>query len=167
MLQELGQVHRGDMLALHAFVEKGVSSEIAEKKRGLLQSLKVKFSAQKNRKYAKKRKGNSLPANTTRTEPSKRSVATLRKVYAGWQHDPRETRYMSVRLVNGGGMRNIDISVDSTKAEVINQLKAIFFSDGTCIFGKTYEMQFSLGKFKVFMQRNFTPTFYGLSVKLT
>ena len=33
---------------------------------------------------------------------------------------------MLVRLVNGGGKRNIDISVDSTKAEVINQLKAVF-----------------------------------------
>ena len=37
VLQELGLVHRGDILALHAFVEKGVSSETAEKKRGLLQ----------------------------------------------------------------------------------------------------------------------------------
>ena len=137
VLQELGLVHRGDILALRAFVDKGVSSETAEKKRSLLQSLKNKFSGERNRKYAKKRKGNTLPTSTTRTELSKRSVATSRKVYAGWQHyDPRQKRYISVRLVNGAGMRNIDIPVDATKA------------DGTSIFGKTYEMQFSLGNFK-------------------
>ena len=31
-LRELGLVHRGDILALRAFVEKGLSSETAEKK---------------------------------------------------------------------------------------------------------------------------------------
>ena len=32
---------------------------------------------------------------------------------------------MSVHLVNGGGMHNVDIRVDATKAEIINQLKAV------------------------------------------
>ena len=60
-------------------------------------------------------------------EPSKKSVATTRKIYAGWQHyDPRQKRYVSVRLVDGGGMRNVDIPVDATKAEIIKQLKAVF-----------------------------------------
>ena len=60
-------------------------------------------------------------------EPSKKSVATTRKIYAGWQYyDPRQKRYVSVRLVDGGGMRNVDIPVDATKAEIIKQLKAVF-----------------------------------------
>ena len=147
-LREFGLM-RGDILALRAFVEKGLSSETAEKKRSLLQSLKDKFSGERIGKNAKKRKESCSLTSSMGKEPSKKSVATTRKVYAGWQHyDPRQKRYMSVRLVNGGGMRNVDIPVDATKAEIIKQLKAVFFPDGTCIFGKTYEMQFNLGNFK-------------------
>ena len=54
-LREFGLV-RGDILALRAFVEKGLSSETAEKKRSLLQSLKDKFSGERIGKNAKKRK---------------------------------------------------------------------------------------------------------------
>ena len=147
-LREFGLV-RGDILALRAFVEKGLSSESAEKKGSLLQSLKDKFSGERIGKNAKKRKASCSLTSSMGKEPSKKSVATTRKVYAGWQHyDPRQKRYMSVRLVNGGRMRNVDIPVDATKAEIIKQLKAVFFPDGTCIFGKTYEMQFNLGNFK-------------------
>ena len=108
-----------------------MSSETAEKKRSLLQSLKDKFSADRTGKNAKKRKASSSTTGTTGKEPSKKSVATTRKVYAGWQHyDRRQKRYMSVRLINGGGMRNIDIPIEATKAEMINQLKAVFFQMG-------------------------------------
>ena len=54
-LREFGLV-RGDILALRAFVEKGLSSETAEKKRSLLQSLKDKFSGERIGKNAKKKK---------------------------------------------------------------------------------------------------------------
>ena len=169
-LRELGLVHRGDILAVRAFVEKGLSSETAEKKRSLLQSLKDKFSADRTGKNAKKRKASSSRTGTTGKEPSKKSVATTRKVYAGWQHyDRRQKRYMSVRLINGGGMRNIDIPIEATKAEIINQLKAVFFPDGTCIFGKTFEMQFTLGNFKCeeVSEENFTLSGYIHRNRLT
>ena len=55
-LWEVGLVHRGDMLALRAFVKKGLSSETAEKKQSLLQSLTDKFSANRTGKNAKKKK---------------------------------------------------------------------------------------------------------------
>ena len=76
---------------------------------------------------------------------------------------------MSVSLINGGGMQNIDIPVEATKAEIINQLKAVFFQDGTCIFGKTYEMQFTLGNFKCeeVCKENFTLSGYIHRNRLT
>ena len=125
-----------------------MSSETAGKKRSLLQSLKDKFSGERIEKNAKKRKASCSLTSRMGKGPSKKPVAT-RKVYAGWQHyDPRQKRYMSVCLVNGGGMHNVDIPVDATKAEIIKQLKAVFSPDGTCMLGKTYEMQFNLGNFK-------------------
>ena len=126
-LREFGLV-RGDILALRAFVEKGLSSETAEKKRSLLQSLKDKFSGERIGKNAKKRKASYSLTSSMGKEPSKKLVATTRKVYAGWQHyDPRQKRYMSVRLVNGGGMRNVDISVDANQSRNYQATESSFF----------------------------------------
>ena len=143
-LQALGLIHRGDILALRAFAQKGTNEDRVEKKRNLLQSLKEKFSGER---LSKKRKSATLPAEKGHSSNSSKSA--FRKVYAGWQHyDKKQKRYVSVRLVNGGGMRDIDADVNATKEEIIKQMKSVFFSDGNCAFGKTYEMHFTLGNFK-------------------
>ncbi len=145
-LQALGLIHRGDILALRAFAEKGEEmgdTDRVEKKKSLLKSLKEKFSGERLSKKSK----NASPPAKKRCQSNKSSG--FRKVYAGWQHyDNKKKRYISVRLINGGGMRDIDVAVNATKEELINQMKSVFFPDGNCAFGKTYEMQFTIGNFK-------------------
>ena len=142
-LQALGLIHRGDILALRAFAEKGADTDRVEKKKSLLKSLKEKFSGERLSKKSK----NASPPAKKRCQSNKSSG--FRKVYAGWQHyDNKKKRYISVRLINGGGMHDIDVAVNATKEELTNQMKSVFFPDGNCAFGKTYEMQFTIGNFK-------------------
>ena len=75
-LQALGLIHRGDILALRAFAQKGTNEDRVEKKRNLLQSLKEKFSGER---LSKKRKSATLPAEKGHSSNSSRLNLHLEK----------------------------------------------------------------------------------------
>ena len=146
-LQSIGLLRKGDILALRAFVQiddKTSNAERDEKKRKLLETLKSKLPRKKNK--SKNRLGKTVEVKDSKIEDTK---ATNRRISVGWQHfDPVKNRYVSVRMSKGGGSRDICIPVSSTKSDLIEQMKIIFFPDGKSIFGYATRMKMSLGNFK-------------------
>ena len=140
-LQTIGLTSRGDILTLRAFTETVNKTAVVDRKRSLLRSLKEKIAAQR---LSKKKK-----TETTKEIPKGRRKTLFKKIRVGWQHfDKKQKRYISIRLVNGGGTRDVDVALNATKIEIIEQLKTIFFPEGKNAFGKISEMRFSLGNFQ-------------------
>ena len=140
-LQSVGKLRKGDVLALRAFVEaKPNKAEQDEKKRKLLQTLKAKLPR-------KKSKSKSKGENTTeiKEDPKK----THRKISIGWQHfDKVKNKYISVRLSKGGGSRDISVPINSTRPDILEQMKLVFFPEGKSVFGNASRMKMSLGDYK-------------------
>ena len=140
-LEKLGLGRKGDVLAIRAFCTeqcKDAKEERSEKKRKLLQVLKSKLP---RTKISKK--------NVEDAPKAMSEKKTTRKVSIGWQHfDENQNRYVLVRLGRGGGTRDISISIDSTKDDVLKETLDIFFPKGDSIFGNASTMKFTLGNFK-------------------
>lgn len=144
-LQVLGLIRRGDILALRAFADTAIKATTADKKRSLLGTLKEKFAGQR---LSKKKKTETLPVKQVKQKGGASKVVS-RKIRVGWQHfDRKQQRYISIRLVNGGGTRDIDVGINATKEEIIDQIKNVFFPEGKSSFGKCSEMRLALGNFQ-------------------
>ena len=142
-LQSIGLSRKGDVLALRAFAEKNGepnSAERDEKKRKLLETLKAKLPRKKSKS---KTKVDKMP--NAKEDPK----LTHRKITIGWQNfDKERNRYVSVRLSKGGGSRDISVPIHSTKTDIIEQMKLVFFPNGKSGFGYASRMKMSLGNFK-------------------
>ena len=139
-LQSVGKLRKGDVLALHAFVEAKPNKAERDEKRKLLQTLKAKLPR-------KKSKSKSKGENTTeiKEDPKK----THRKISIGWQHfDKVKNKYISVRLSKGGGSRDISVPINSTRPDISEQMKLVFFPEGKSVFGNASRMKMSLGDYK-------------------
>ena len=55
---------------------------------------------------------------------------------------------MSVRAKRGGGTRSLDVKLNISKEELIEEGKALFFENGSSSEGRAYNMEFGLVNFK-------------------
>ena len=139
LLTDLGLEAKGDILALQSFANRNEPAgnfEYEERKRKLIDELK------KGRQKGKKQK-----VSETNTEVKIKT----RKISLGWMHwntDNRPHKYASVRNGNGGGSRRIDMPLNSSKTDIIDDAKALFFPDGISPQGSAEDMQFDLANFK-------------------
>ncbi len=56
--------------------------------------------------------------------------------------------YTLVPLAKGGGCRQVELPLSTTKWELLKTCKTLFFPNGNSIFGKEEEMTFELANFK-------------------
>ena len=94
----------------------------------------------------KKSKSKSKGENTTEIKDPKK---THRKISIGWQHfDKAKNKYISVRLSKGGGSRDISVPINSTRPDILEQMKLVFFPERKSVFGNASRMKISLGDYK-------------------
>lgn len=137
-LTDLGLEAKGDILSLQSFAKRteAPNVEYEERKRKLIDELK------KGRNKGKKQK-----VSETDTEVKIKT----RKISIGWMHWNTDTlpyKYVSVRNSNGGGTRRIDMPLNSSKTDIIEDAKALFFPDGMSNQGRAENMHFDLANFK-------------------
>ena len=138
----LGLTRRGDILALRSFV---LGDEKEAKKRKLLELTK-----QLSSKSSKKKTGSASPRGTMKSSQDATSPPTQRfkKIQIGWMHfSNKENRYVAVRMAKGGGTREVSFPLQATSADMMDEIKNIFFPDGMSVFGTTNAMTFKLGNF--------------------
>ena len=143
-LRELGVLRRGDLLSLQGFVKQKLKGENTdEKKRKLLDLLKGKGKPKKKKAEDKTGTGSGATCSSKGKETSQR------KIHSGWLHfDPSQKRYVSVRLLKGGGTRTVSVEVNSNVQDLVKIGQSIFFPNGESFFGNIAEMRFSVGNFK-------------------
>ena len=107
----LGLVCQGDILALRSFVPSTDKAK-EERKSKLLKLTHLLGTIPRKSKAASSRGKFSLSGDYPQSPPCKK-IQTSKKIQVGWQHyGENEKRYVSVRLVKGGGTRG-NFSPDS------------------------------------------------------
>lgn len=145
VLEALGLVKTGDRVSLQAFCKTNPLTEEArehkgDKKRNLLEAF---LSRKKKRSLQTSKK--SVPSH-----PVKPAKEKTRKVQLGWLHwNEKAGKFQSVRMLKGGGSRDVDMHVGAQKDEIIAECVRLFFPNGSskCL-GQAMNMDFGLANFK-------------------
>ena len=146
LLKEMGLSKAGDRLSLKGFCahEKGESSSQLEGSKNRKRALLEAFLSRK--KESKKPSSKSKSSYSSIKEPQKQK---MKKVQLGWKHfKEQEQSYTFVPLIKGGGSRVVEMAVSSTRMDIFNTCKDLFFPGGNSIFGNEDNMIFSLTNFK-------------------
>lgn len=145
LLKEMGLSKAGDRLSLKGFCahqDNESSSQEGNKnrKRALLEAF-LSRNKEKNRAKSK-----SKCRTSSIKEPLKQK---MKKVHFGWKHFKEEQQtYTLVPLVKGGGSRVVEMALTSSKTDIYQTCKNLFFPEGNSIFGNEDDMLFSLTNFK-------------------
>ena len=146
LLKEMGLSKAGDRLSLKGFCahDKGESSSQLEGSKNRKRALLEAFLSRK--KESKKPSSKSKSRYSSIKEPQKQK---MKKVQLGWKHfKEQEQSYTFVPLIKGGGSRVVEMAVSSTRMDIFNTCKDLFFPGGNSIFGNEDNMIFSLTNFK-------------------
>ena len=151
-LDDLGLKKTGDKISIKSYCKEvagGANTEgNTDKKRKLLESFLCKKSKLQSTKSAKSTstKVQEVLACTGKQPQTEKN----KKVQLGWLHyDERAQKLKSVRMMKGGGSRDVDMSMDSTRDEILQESIKLFFPDGESTFaGKATNMEFGLANFK-------------------
>ena len=55
----------------------------------------------------------------------------MRKIQLGWPHfDENKQNFVSVRLINGSGTRDVNVPINSTKDDIVKLCMELFFPNG-------------------------------------
>lgn len=115
--------------------------EAKTKKRALLEAFLSKTKVTKTSKFSKSNKKSS--------QSSVKDVIKTKKVQLGWKHfRDEDNTYVQVPLSKGGGTRTVDVPVDTTRSDLREISKDLFFPLGKSIFGTADEMLVDLSNFK-------------------
>ena len=70
-------------------------------------------------------------------------------VYLGWMHyNKKKQKYVSVRLSNGGGVREKEFNSNDSIGEVLSGAKTLFFPNNKSCHGCVEEMNLNVGNYK-------------------
>lgn len=145
--QALGLVCQGDILALRSFVPS--TDKAKEERKSKLLILTHLLGTTPRKSKAASSRGKFSPSDDYPQSPPCKKTQTSKKIQVGWQHySENEKRYVSVRLVKGGGTREISVPIQSSCVEVLSIMKEVYFPDGMSTFGDTDIMTFKFGNFK-------------------
>lgn len=144
ILEDLGLIKTGDKVSLKAFCQTNLGANEAgeskeSKKRRLLEAF---FSRKKKRGQSSKKVVSSHPLMPVKEK--------TRKVQLGWLHWNEKTeKFQSVRMMKGGGSREVDMPLEATVDEITAECVRLFFPNGLSKFyGKATSMDFGLANFK-------------------
>ena len=59
----------------------------------------------------------------------------------------KESHYVAVHMAKGGSTKEVSFPVQATSADMMDEIKKIFFLDGMTVFSETQAMTFRLGNF--------------------
>ncbi|KAK3746872.1 hypothetical protein QZH41_008132 [Actinostola sp. cb2023] len=139
ILKIMGLAAKGDVLALKRFADANLSGNNDQDKEREQRKRKLYDIIQKKDKRKPQIK----------ESPQHNSINKTRHFKLGWLHlDEMKKKYVSVCYPRGGGSRDVDLPGNSTKDEIIEYAKTLFFPENESVFGKDYEMTFNLGNFK-------------------
>ena len=145
--QALGLVCQGDILALRSFVPS--TDKAKEERKSKLLILTHLLGTTPRKSKAASSRGKFSSSDDYPQSPPCKKTQTSKKIQVGWQHySENEKRYVSVRLVKGGGTREISVPIQSSCVEVLSIMKEVYFPDGMSTFGDTDIMTFKFGNFK-------------------
>lgn len=81
--------------------------------------------------------------------PLRKKSENLKKVQIGWKHfKEEEDAYVLVPLAKGGGSRQVDLPLSTSKWDLLKTCKSLFFPNGKTLFEKEEEMAFDLANFE-------------------
>lgn len=101
-LEEMGLTKMGDKLSLRGFCKQSSDNETTDHKRGLLEA----FLNVKRKKSSSKTPVKDVTCAVNPKEDKKKT----NKIQLGWLHfDEKKQKFISVRLMKGGGTRDVDI----------------------------------------------------------
>ena len=163
----LGLVCQGDILALRSFVPS--TDKAKEERKSKLLKLTHLLGTTPRKSKAASSRGKFSPSDDYPQSPPYKKIQTSKKIQVGWQrYGENEKRYVSVRLVKGGGTREISVPIQSSCVEVLSIMKEVYFPDGMSTFGDADIMTFKFGKFKgEEVEEQFTLAKYIAKYKLT
>jgi hypothetical protein len=145
-LVDMGLTKVGDRLALRGFCNQKSDSKTKSRKRGLLEAfLNIRKKPKSSSKSGKK----DVNAVVIPAKEKKEKIKT-RKIQLGWLHfDEKKQKFVSVRLINGGGTRDVNVPIDSTKDDIVKLCMELFFPNGHSEFaGDANALDFRLANFK-------------------
>lgn len=140
-LQELAGCVRGDAIHIKHFaetkLEEKMKTESYQQKVQLLEET-LQHATQTRSKALKKQ-------SVGKCKPFRKAK---RKVSIGWLHFQNSTRsYFQVREPKGGGVCSLELALHSTKEEILNAGRNLFFKNGTSAFGSDKDMDIALFNF--------------------
>lgn len=144
VLEKLG-LKKGDVYALKAMCTRKSDSAkcndpMEVRKRRLVEEI---LSGRQGRQVKEKKKETNENSVISSARPK------LRRISLGWMHfNSNRQKYVSVRAIKGGGTRNLDLPQHTTRDEVIEEGKRLFYENGESIEGKACDMEFELVNFK-------------------
>lgn len=124
----------GDILSLKAFVADSEvnlkdSMEKQEREKRKLELIEQLQADQSNKSSGTKRNVESSQARSV-----KQRSRTSKKVQIGWMlYNEHQQRYAAVRMSKGGGIRDIDMSLEANIEMILNTASSIFFPDGKTV----------------------------------
>lgn len=141
-LEEMGLTKMGDKLSLRGFCKQSSDNETTDHKRGLLEA----FLNVKRKKSSSKTPVKDVTCAVNPKEDKKKT----NKIQLGWLHfDEKKQKFISVRLMKGGGTRDVDIPVTATRDDILKTCIELFFPDGFSEFaGAASGLEFRLANFK-------------------
>lgn len=118
----------GDKIAIADFCNK---QQNTRRKQSLLDRLRTKLKSNRKKKNAlsssdeeEENIGKRSKSSTVKTNEIKHN---MRFIEIGWLHFSQDKQLKQVRTKNGGGTRKIRINKNSTKVDMIEQGKKLFF----------------------------------------
>lgn len=128
----------GDRIAISDFVRRAIST--SQRKRSLLDRLRTKLENKKRERKVQMKTKTKIMSLLREVQVNTKSkilqiVSKIknkkmeRLIEIGWLHDDGDS-FKQVRFKNGGGTLKIKVSVSTTKQELIEEGKTLFFPSG-------------------------------------
>lgn len=81
-----------------------------------------------------KSSGTKRNVESSQARSVKQRSRTSKKVQIGWMlYNEHQQRYAAVRMSKGGGIRDIDMSLEANIEMILNTASSIFFPDGKTV----------------------------------
>ena len=145
ILVNMGLTKVGDRLAFRGFCNQESNDKKTMRKRGLLEAF---LNIRKKPSSSKASKKDVNPVVIPNKE--KKEKIKTRKIQLGWLHfDEKKQKFVSVRLIKGGGTRDVDVPMTFTKDDIMKLCMELFFPNGNSEFaGDAKRLNFRLANFK-------------------
>jgi len=143
ILEDLALIKTGEKVSLKAFCQTNPGAdEPGESKDSKTRRLLEAFLNRKNNWLQSSKVVSSHPVMSVKEK--------TQKVQLGWLHWNEKTeKFQSVRMMKGGGSREVDMPLEATVDEITAKCVRLSFPNGSSKFyGKGPSMEFGLANFK-------------------